>query len=72
MRCGEGIGVLKGCRRSRTMLSLAGRSCFPVTSPTAGLARLLAGGPLLLRSSTEVSQERIDEEPAVPQRPNSW
>ena len=48
MRCGEGAGFLKVCGRNMTMLSLAGRSCHPVTSPTAGPARLLAGGPLLL------------------------
>ena len=39
MRCDEGAGFLKGCRRSRTMLSLAGRSCLPVASPTAGPSR---------------------------------
>ena len=71
MRCNEGIGVLKGCGRSRTTLSVAGRLYFPAASPTAGPARWLAGGPLPQRSSAEILQERIDKEPAVPQRPHS-
>ena len=39
VRCGEVAGFLEGCGRNRTMLSLAGSSCLPVASPTAGTAR---------------------------------